>query len=105
MGKVAPGHWAELVGLHLSSSCPGIKDLSSSPPCLSVVGMQRSKTRVRQTYLNKLGIAHAWEELREVRAPDAWGFLSMQVRVPECHHEENGNEKNCPGVIICFRWT
>lgn len=63
MHKVAPGHWAELVGLQLSF--PGIKDLSSSPPCLPVVGMQRSKARVRQPCLNRLGIAHTGEELKQ----------------------------------------
>lgn len=36
VGKGAPGHWAELVRLQLPF--PGIKDLSSSLCCLSVVG-------------------------------------------------------------------
>lgn len=46
VGKGAPGHWAELVRLQLPF--PGIKDLSSSLCCLSVVGKQRSKAWVRQ---------------------------------------------------------
>lgn len=54
-----------------------------------MVGMQRSKARVRQPCLNRLGIAHTGEELKEIHAPDVWGFLSsMQVRVPECQHAE-----------------
>lgn len=85
-GKVAPGRWAELVGLQLPF--PEVKGLSSFPPCLSVVGTQRGKARVGQPCLKKLGIAYAEEELREIHVPDAWGFLRRQVRVPECHHAE-----------------
>lgn len=44
-GKVAPGRWAELMGLQLPF--PEIKDLSSSPLCLSVVGVQRSRAAPR----------------------------------------------------------
>ena len=86
VGKVAPECWTELVGLQLPF--PEVKDFSSSPPCLSVVGMQRSKARVRKPCLNKLGVAHAREKLREIRVPDTWGFLSRWVRVPECHQAE-----------------
>lgn len=84
--KVALRCWAELLGLQLRF--PGMKDLSSSPPCLSVVGKQRSKARVSQPCLNRLYTAHAGEEVREIHDPGAWGFLVMQVRVPECHHAE-----------------